>query len=80
LIVAINKLDVVEWKKSRYDEIVKVLVTFLRQNGFKVETQEGRRSNVVFLPCSGLTGQNIRKLDDPRAGESQILMCFHFLN
>ncbi|XP_056630715.1 protein HBS1 [Diorhabda sublineata] len=52
LAVAINKLDTVSWSKDRFDEIVKKLKAFLKQAGFK-------ESDVTFVPCSGLTGQNL---------------------
>lgn len=50
--VAVNKLDTVSWSQERFDDIVKKLKTFLRQVGFK-------ESDVSFVPCSGLTGQNL---------------------
>jgi len=52
LLVAINKMDTVDWSKDRYDEIVQKLRTFLRQAGFK-------DSDVSFVPCSGLVGENL---------------------
>ncbi|KAK9746534.1 Elongation factor Tu C-terminal domain [Popillia japonica] len=52
LAVAINKLDTVSWNQERFDEIKGKLKTFLRQAGF-------RENDVSFVPCSGLTGQNL---------------------
>lgn len=52
--VAINKLDTVSWSKGRFDEIVQKLRIFLKQAGFK-------ENDVSFVPCSGLTGQNLVK-------------------
>lgn len=52
LAVAINKLDTVSWSQERFDEIVKKLKSFLKQVGFK-------ENDVTFVPCSGLTGQNL---------------------
>ncbi|GJQ76877.1 hypothetical protein Trydic_g15082 [Trypoxylus dichotomus] len=52
LAVAINKLDTVSWSQERFDDIKNKLKTFLRQAGF-------RESDVSFVPCSGLTGQNL---------------------
>ncbi|XP_019867339.1 protein HBS1 [Aethina tumida] len=52
LAVAINKLDTVSWSHERFDEIVKKLKSFLKQVGFK-------ENDVTFVPCSGLTGQNL---------------------
>lgn len=52
--VVVNKLDKVNWSKERFDEIVSKLKTFLRQAGFK-------ESDVTYIPCSGLTGENLVK-------------------
>jgi len=56
LVLTINKMDdpSVEWQKSRYDEIVKKLQPFLKSSGFKED-------QVVFLPISGLTGDNVKE-------------------
>ncbi|XP_030753765.1 HBS1-like protein [Sitophilus oryzae] len=54
LAVVINKLDTVSWSKDRFEEIVQKLKTFLKQAGFK-------ENDVTFVPCSGLTGQNLVK-------------------
>lgn len=59
LAVAINKLDTVSWSQDRFDEIVKKLKAFLKQAGFK-------DSDVTFVPCSGLTGQNL--VNEPTEG------------
>ncbi|XP_011549451.3 protein HBS1 [Plutella xylostella] len=52
LAVAINKLDTTNWSQERFDEIVNKLKSFLKQAGFK-------DSDVTFVPCSGLTGENL---------------------
>lgn len=52
--VVINKLDTVGWSKDRFDEIVAKLKLFLKQAGFK-------DSDVSYIPCSGLTGENLVK-------------------
>ncbi|KAI8479658.1 HBS1-like protein [Branchiostoma belcheri] len=54
LTVAINKLDTVGWSENRYQEIVKKLGHFLKQAGFK-------DSDVVYIPVSGLQGENLIK-------------------
>ncbi|XP_043517946.1 HBS1-like protein isoform X4 [Frieseomelitta varia] len=51
LAVIVNKLDTVDWSKERFDEIVNKMSVFLKQAGFK--------DNVSFVPCSGLSGENI---------------------
>ncbi|XP_070556539.1 uncharacterized protein [Ptychodera flava] len=52
LVVAVNKLDNVDWSQERYSEIVAKLGHFLKQAGFK-------DSEVAYIPCSGLTGENL---------------------
>ncbi|XP_046968000.1 protein HBS1 [Vanessa cardui] len=54
LAVAVNKLDTTNWSQERFDEITKKLKAFLKQAGFK-------DSDVTFVPCSGLTGENLVK-------------------
>ncbi|OAD52749.1 HBS1-like protein, partial [Eufriesea mexicana] len=51
LAVIVNKLDTVDWSEERFDEIVSKMSVFLKQAGFK--------DNVTFVPCSGLSGENI---------------------
>jgi elongation factor 1 alpha-like protein len=55
LLVAVNKMDTVNWSKDRYDEIVRKLGAFLRQAGFK-------DADISFVPCSGLVGDNLTQL------------------
>ncbi|VVC98310.1 unnamed protein product [Leptidea sinapis] len=54
LAVAINKLDTTNWSEERFNEISKKLKIFLKQAGYK-------DSDVTFVPCSGLTGENLIK-------------------
>ncbi|CAO3693728.1 unnamed protein product [Umbelopsis ramanniana] len=54
MIVAVNKLDAMEWSKSRFEEITAKLGAFLIQAGF-------RKSKLYFVPVSGLTGENMVK-------------------
>ncbi|KAJ3195602.1 hypothetical protein HK101_011665 [Irineochytrium annulatum] len=54
LVVAVNKLDMSDWSKERFDEIENKLLPFLVQAGF-------RREKVTFVPCSGFTGENLVK-------------------
>jgi len=58
LLVAVNKMDTVDWSKDRYDEIVQKLRVFLRQAGFK-------DCDVSFVPCSGLAGDNLTHSPQP---------------
>lgn len=52
LAVAVNKLDTVSWSQARFEDIVQKLKVFLKQAGF-------RENDITFVPCSGLTGQNL---------------------
>lgn len=54
LCVAINKLDNENWSQERFNEIMGKLKIFLKQAGFK-------ESDVHYIPCSGLTGENLAK-------------------
>lgn len=54
LAVAVNKLDTSNWSQERFNEITKKLKSFLKQAGFK-------DSDVTYVPCSGLTGENLIK-------------------
>lgn len=52
LIVAVNKLDVVQWNQARYQEIVQRVHPFLLQQGFAAD-------RITYCPISGLSGVNI---------------------
>lgn len=54
LAVAVNKLDTINWSQERFNEITNKLKVFLKQAGFK-------DSDVTYVPCSGLTGENMVK-------------------
>ena len=55
LIVAINKLELFNWKKERYDEIVQELSKFL------IEELGFDEKRIKYIPVSGLTGDNLIK-------------------
>ncbi|KAL9601840.1 MAG: hypothetical protein Q9179_002731 [Wetmoreana sp. 5 TL-2023] len=60
IVIAVNKLDTVQWSKDRFDEIQQQVSAFLTTAGFQSK-------NIAFVPCSGLTGDNIaRRAQDPR--------------
>ncbi|KAH9515292.1 HBS1-like protein, partial [Bulinus truncatus] len=55
IIVAVNKMDTVDWSYDRYENITKKIGQFLtKQAGFK-------ESDISFIPCSGLMGENLTK-------------------
>ncbi len=59
VIVAINKLDMVAWSEERFNEIKDQMTGFLSSASFP-------QKNVVFVPVSGLHGDNLaRKSSDP---------------
>ncbi|KAI6105432.1 P-loop containing nucleoside triphosphate hydrolase protein [Pisolithus sp. B1] len=52
VIVAVNKLDQVNWAESRYEEICRLLRTFLSQSGFQ-------SSKTGFVPVAAMLGVNL---------------------
>ncbi|GIY44013.1 HBS1-like protein [Caerostris extrusa] len=54
LAVAVNKMDNVGWDEGRFKDIKTKMSSFLKQVGFK-------ENDVKFVPCSGLTGENLVK-------------------
>lgn len=54
LIVAVNKMDAVNWDHVKFDETKMALTTLLKNIGYKVE-------NVPFIPISGFAGANLAK-------------------
>ncbi|KAM5221710.1 eukaryotic peptide chain release factor GTP-binding subunit ERF3B isoform 1-T1 [Ctenodactylus gundi] len=60
LIVLINKMDdpTVSWSSERYEECKGKLVPFLKKVGFSP------KKDIHFMPCSGLTGANIKEQSD----------------
>ncbi|XP_007953149.1 eukaryotic peptide chain release factor GTP-binding subunit ERF3A-like [Orycteropus afer afer] len=60
LIVLINKMDdpTVNWSSDRYEECKEKLVPFLKKVGFSP------KKDIHFMPCSGLTGANLKEQSD----------------
>lgn len=52
VIVAVNKLDQVQWEKTRYEEICSILRPFLVQSGF-------HPSKTRFVPVGAMAGINL---------------------
>ncbi|ERT01923.1 hypothetical protein HMPREF1624_00218 [Sporothrix schenckii ATCC 58251] len=52
IVVAVNKLDTVDWSQERYNQIVDQTKGFLRATGFYM-------SQVTFVPVAGKTGDNM---------------------
>ncbi len=57
LIIAINKMDRVNYDQKRYEELKKELLDLLNVVGYKKE-------NIVFIPVSALEGDNVSKRSD----------------
>ena len=55
MIVVVNKMDSCEWSKVRFDEITKVMSTFL------IGTAGFQKHNLTFIPVSGLSGENLKE-------------------
>jgi elongation factor 1 alpha-like protein len=61
IVVAVNKMDTVQWSKDRFDEIEQQISSFLTTAGFQAK-------NIAFVPCSGFHGDNItRRTEDTNA-------------
>uniref|UniRef100_A0AAR2IV39 G1 to S phase transition 1 n=1 Tax=Pygocentrus nattereri TaxID=42514 RepID=A0AAR2IV39_PYGNA len=60
LIVLINKMDdpTVNWSLDRYEECKEKLVPFLKKVGFNP------KKDIHFMPCSGLTGANLKETSE----------------
>ncbi|KAF7655696.1 hypothetical protein LDENG_00052280 [Lucifuga dentata] len=56
LIVLVNKMDdpTVNWSLERYEECKEKLLPFLKKVGFNP------KKDIYFMPCSGLTGANLK--------------------
>lgn len=52
----------VGWSRDRFNEIVARLGAFLKQAGYKEQ-------DVFYVPVSGLTGENLTVLDEPKLTE-----------
>lgn len=57
LIVAINKMDAVDYSEARYKEVVEQVSGILKMVGFKP-------SEIPFIPASAFYGDNVVKLSD----------------
>jgi elongation factor 1 alpha-like protein len=61
IVVAVNKLDttVPPWSQARFDSVKNEVTGSLEKEGFDI-------GNIIFVPCSGLSGGNVVK---PLSGE-----------
>ncbi|KAJ3359731.1 translation elongation factor EF-1 alpha [Allomyces javanicus] len=52
LVVAVNKMDMVDWAEARFKEVVEAASAVLRTIGFAVE-------KIAFVPIAGVSGDNL---------------------
>ena len=71
MIVAINKMDAVNFEKDKYEETKLAMSTLLKNIGYKVE-------DIPFIPYSGWLGDNIKVKSDkmPWYNGPTLLECF----
>lgn len=69
LIVAVNKMDAVDYSKDRYELIKRQLGTFLRSSGFK-------DISVLWVPMSAIANQNLEATpSDVRFSSWLVVFC-----
>jgi elongation factor 1 alpha-like protein len=56
IVVAVNKLDmtVPPWSQEKFDSVKNEITVFLEKEGFDI-------GKIIFVPCSGLSGENVVK-------------------
>ena len=71
VIVAVNKMDAVNYEKDKYEETKLAMSTLLKNIGYKVE-------DIPFIPYSGWQGDNIKVKSDkmPWYNGPTLLECF----
>lgn len=52
VIIAINKLDNMDWSQERFNDVAIQMTTYMLQIGYE-------KPALRFIPCSGLTGENV---------------------
>lgn len=57
LVIAVNKLDTVNWSEERYDFICNDIIKFLKKSGYL-------EKKMTFVPISGLKGINLHSRDN----------------
>ena len=74
MIVAVNKMDAVNWDHVKFDETKVAMTTLLKNIGYKVE-------DIPFVPYSGYMGDNIKtkSTNMPWYAGPTLLECFEKL-
>ncbi len=65
IVVAINKMDVVDWDKNRFDQIQKAIHAIFTQlmTALQIPNKEERLEAIKYVPTSGLVGVNLHSKD-----------------
>lgn len=71
LVVAINKMDAVNWEKQRFEQISTILKQFLTKSGFN-------KKNLHFVGVSGISGDNLDERHPSQA--ASLIDCIDKLN
>lgn len=74
LIVGVNKMDVINYKEERFNEVMKEISAYVKKIGYNPK-------NVAFVPISGFHGDNmleesdkVRNYDTPASIHSSIII------
>ncbi len=61
LVVCVNKMDLVEWKRETFDTIVKDFQAFTASDGAASDEESGvfAKTETTFIPLSALNGDNV---------------------
>ncbi|MHA2237734.1 MAG: GTP-binding protein [Candidatus Hodarchaeales archaeon] len=61
IVVAINKMDVVDWDQKRYEQIKTAIHTIFTQlmTALQVDNKDARLAAIKYVPTSGLVGVNL---------------------
>lgn len=65
VVVAVNKMDTVDYALDRYKEVIEKLKSFLRSAGWRI------KKDVAFLPVAGRTGVNLIQKPEPNHALSE---------
>jgi elongation factor 1-alpha len=66
IVVAINKMDTVDWEKERYDQVKdNIHKTFTQlMMALQIENAKEKLANIKYVPTSGLVGVNLLSKED----------------
>jgi sulfate adenylyltransferase large subunit len=64
LVVAVNKMDLVEYSQARFDELVEEFNGFAHRLGVGAQ-QDGRSRDIAYIPISALNGDNVVDRSEP---------------